>query len=320
MIGILCSDHLEKKYSEEFHSIYKNVGTKRDDSIIVFTTSNINFTKKTVTGSLISNETIITVLEPLPSIIFNLSLQRDMNGIKTRKKLEEMMEITLINDANKYDQFMLMDMLSSSKKTQKYLLPYHNYNKKNRDFKADDNRSYITMPARGANLSRIIFTKPVADSERLTGTQYFKKGHICDYIDASLCQKQWLFIDVPELITINDHPVIARIYIQKTSIKSWKILGKGIFPEFDFKSTCPIQNLEDASLVLIDYINHFLPSLGVCFIDFMISTDGKPYFLHFNGFNEDFFDLKPELDFFNRFYKNIIGLAGSYRHMHKEGF
>ena len=119
MIGILCSDHLEKKYSEEFHAIYKSAGTKRDDSIIVFKTSNINFTKKTVTGSLISNETIITVIEPLPSIIFNLSLQRDMNGIKARKKLEEIMEITLINDANKYDQFMMMDMLSSSKKTQK---------------------------------------------------------------------------------------------------------------------------------------------------------------------------------------------------------
>lgn len=82
----------------------------------------------------------------------------------------------------------------------------------------------------------------------------------------------------------------------------------------------PVGNLENASLLLINYINHFLPSLGICFIDFMISSDGNPYFLHFNGFNEDFFEQKQQLDFLNRFYKNIIALSGSYRRMHKEGY
>ena len=176
MIGILCSDHMEKSYADELYSIVKEDALKKGDSIIVFTILNIDFEMKTVTGSLISGEGVNKVQIAIPSVIFNLSLQRDMKSIKARKMLEDLKGITLINEVNRYDQWMIMDMLYSSKDTQKYLLPYHVYSKADRNYKPEDEQSYIIMPARGASISRVIHAIPEQGTDRIGGTQYFKKG------------------------------------------------------------------------------------------------------------------------------------------------
>jgi hypothetical protein len=318
MIGVLCSEHMEKSYAEKFHYLFKKAGTPKGDDIIVFTILNIDFTEKVVTGSLISSETIDVVKVPMPSIIFNLSLQRDMNCIKARKKLEEMNEISLINDSNRYDQWMIMDMLHSSKRNQKFLLPYHIYDKAVRNFKPEDNQAYITMPSRGASLSRVIFAVPEENTDRIKGTQYFKKGHICDYIDASMCQTRWIFIEVPKLITHYNHPVIVRSYLQRSSDKTWKVLGRNVYPKIKLEKGKFTKSVEEASLSLIRHTSRFLPSMGIAFIDFILSTEGNPYFLHFSGFEQSFFDIEQSEEFYRYFYKNLLKLASDYRHMKKE--
>jgi hypothetical protein len=318
MIGILCSSDKEKKYIEQLHSIVMNFRDKRDESIIVFTILNIDFSNGTVNGSLISEENIKVIQCPLPKVIFNMALQRDKKSVKGRKLLEEMKDIKFFNVINRYDQWMIMDLLSSSNTTDKYVLPYRIYDKQKRDFRPDDDKSYITMPAKGTKLSRVIFAQAESGSDRIRGTQYFKKGHICDYIDASMCQKRWLFIEVPELMLRNNHPVVVRVHMQKVSNKEWRLIGSDVYPNTEFEDAETSSKVDKAALITIKHIGNYLPSLGYCFIDFIVSAEDKPYFLHFGGFTLDLFYKKDKEEFYNRFYKNLLRLAGYYSRMHRE--
>lgn len=318
MIGILCSDNMEKEYTKKLHSLFRKHGSQNEDAIIVFTISNIDFTKKTVKGSLASEDEFKRETKQLPSVIFNLALQREWKAIKRQESLTSMKGITLVNSINRFDQSMIMEMLKVSRSADKFLLPFHIYNKKARDFKPDDDKSYITMPSRGSSISRVIYTKPEPDTDRIIGSQYFKKGHICDYIDASLCQNRWIFIELPDILTHNNHPVIARAYMQKNSEGAWMVLGKSINPGSELVNEAFFKKVDEASLIAINHINKFITSLGHSFIDFIFDTDGNPYFLHLGGFDQQFLGLKLNEDCYKKFYSNLIGLAFYHGQLIKE--
>jgi hypothetical protein len=304
---------MEEEYAEKLHQLFRDFKNEFDESMIVFTISNIDLKNKSVFGTLISEIKLRKGKAPLPSIIFNFSLQRDDQGIKARKALEEMPEVTFINYINKFDQWMIMDIISSSNKVKKYLLPYYIYDKSERNFRPEDDKKYITMPSRGASLDRVIFAEPDPDTDIIRGTQYFKKGHISDYIDASLCQQRWLFIEVPDLVLRNSNPVVVRIYMQKTTTKTWIVLDKNINPRIDEKEI-PIQDgIEKVALSIIEEINKFLPSLGHCFIDFILSSKGKPYFLHLGGLDRYFLKQETEKHVYKKLYRNLLSLSRSYR-------
>lgn len=317
MIGILCSCDKEKKYVEQLHSIVKDLRSIRDEAIVVFTIPNIDFSADTVNGSLISEKNIKNVQCPLPKIIFNMALQRDKLSVKGRKLLEDRRDIKFYNIINRYDQWMVMDLLSSSKITNKYILPYHIYDKQKRDYKPDENKSYIVMPAKGAKLSRVIFAQAEAGSNRIGGTQYFKKGHICDYIDASMCQKRWLFIEAPGLMLHNNHPIIERVHLQKINDTNWKLIESSIYPE-ESKDVYDSNKIDKPALLVVKHIGKYLPYLSYCFIDFVLGSDGSPYFLHLGGFALDLFCKENSKDFYNKFYRNLLNLAGYYSRMHGE--
>lgn len=313
MIGILSSNEMEEEYAEKLHQLFREFRNEYDEAMIVFTISNIDLKRKVVVGTLISENKLRKTQVPMPSVIFNFSLQRDDKGIKTRKILEEMEEVTLVNYINKFDQWMIMDIINSSNSIKKYLLPYYIYNKSERNFRPEDDKKYITMPSRGASLSRIIFAEPDPDSDIVRGTQYFKKGHISDYIDASLCQQRWLFIEVPDLVLRNNNPVVVRIYLQKLTNKKWTVLDKSIRPEIDERGIFDQQETEAAALGITEEVNKFLPSLGHCFIDFIIGLEGKPYFLHLGGLDQYFLKQETKKHVYKKLYRNLLSLSRSYR-------
>ncbi|NLZ49951.1 MAG: hypothetical protein GX895_14450 [Clostridiales bacterium] len=317
MIGILSSNDMEEEYSKILHSLFKNYKSSYDEDIVVFTTLNINLQKMEVAGTLISQDKLHTVQVPLPSIIFNFSLQRESSGIKVRKALEEMEGVTLINYINKFDQWMIMDMISSNDKVKSYLLPYFIYDKAKRDYRPEEEKKYITMPSRGASLSRVIYAEPDPDPESdiVRGSQYFKKGHITDYIDASLCQRKWLFIEIPDIVLHHNHPLVCRIYMQKSNYNRWDFLKRILYPDPNMKvpDNINLKHAENAAKDLINEINNFLPSIGHCFIDMIFSQEGKAYFLHLGGLDQYFFKVLLRDDISKKFYKNIISLSRYYR-------
>jgi hypothetical protein len=304
---------MEEEYAERLHYQFRNLRSEFDENMIVFTINNIDLQNNVVTGILISENRLRRDEVPLPEVIFNFSLQTEDQGIKARKALEEMDNIKLVNYINKFDQWMTMDIMSACKRAKKYLLPYYIYNKAERNYRPEDDKKYITMPSRGASLSRVIYAEPERDTDIIRGTQYFKKGHICDYIDASMCQKRWLFLEVPELVLHNNNPVVLRIYVQKSTAKTWKILSRSIYPEIELEVELNYDAVDAAALNIIEELNKFLPSLGHCFIDFILSEEGEPFFLHISGLDQYFFKQEQNEEVYKKFYKNLLSLSRSIR-------
>jgi hypothetical protein len=313
MIGVLCGDKGEKKYAEKLHSIYMQSGHQSDNNIVVFTISNINLRDRTVKGRLVSAADIKLVKTALPAVILNISVQRSGRDIKKLRILTEIRDITIINEVNRFDQWMIMEIMASSEPTKNYVLPHYIYDKKSRNFKPDDNQDYIVMPSRGSSLSRVIFTKPDSDTGQIGGSQYFRKGHICDYIDASLCQRRWIFMEAPDMMIQHNLPVIIRAYVQRGSGGNWNVLGGNIYPRMQEGKEDLYRKIYKPSLEIITYISRFVPHLGFCHIDFVFDSEGNPYFLHFGGFDVHFvLNQNRSREFYNRFYTNLIRLSDYY--------
>ena len=315
MIGILCSNENEEVFSERLHSLLKGIKRENDDNIIVFTILNIDFLEKTVKGSLISGKVIKVATVPLPSVIFNFSVQLKADCIKARKLLEEMEGIELVNNVNRFDQSMIMEILSASETTRKYLLPYYIYDKNLEGFKLNEYKQYIEIPLKGTSISRILYIKPQAASDKLIGNYYFEKEHIHGLINAALFQRKRILIEIPELVTNNYYPVIVRSYVQKKYGKNWSVIGRDIFPKHDLSNDISFEIINEVVLSSISYINNYMPALGECFIDLLLSNDGKAYFLHLGGIGETFFELEQDKDFYKIFYKNLIKLASYLNYM-----
>jgi hypothetical protein len=313
MLGVLCGDKGEKKYAEKIHSIYKQSGNEKDNNIVIFTISNIDFKDMTVKGRLVSGGDIKLVRTAIPRVILNVSVQRRGRDIKKLRRLAEFSDITLINEVNRFDQWMIMEIISSSELTKKYALSHHIYDKKARNYKPDDNKDYIVMPSRGSSLSRVIFTKPDSDTGQIGGSQYFRKGHICDYIDASLCQKRWIFIEAPDIMIQHNLPVIIRAYVQRGSGGNWNVLGGNIYPRMQEGKENLYRRIYKPALEIMNYITRFVPNLGICHIDFVFDSEGSPYFLHFGGFDTHFIlNQNRSKEFYHRFYSNLIQLSDLY--------
>jgi hypothetical protein len=315
MIGILCSNENEEIFSGKFDSLFKDIKKENDDTIIVFTISNIDFLEKTVKGSLISGKVIKSVTVSLPSVIFNFSVQLKSDCIKARKLLEDMEGVELVNNVNRFDQSMIMEILSASETTIKYLLPHYIYDKNIEEFKLDKNKQYISIPLKGTSISKIFYKKPEIDSDKSIDSYYIEKGHVHGLMKASLFERKRILIEAPELLINNDQPVIVRTYVQRNYGKNWEVLGGNIFPECDLSKDVSFEKINEVALNSICYINNYMPTLGECFIDLLLSNDGKVYFLHLGGIGENFLELKQDKDFYKRFYKNLIKLASYLNYM-----
>ncbi|MBC8060856.1 MAG: hypothetical protein H7Y18_09335 [Clostridiaceae bacterium] len=305
MIGILCSNENEEIFSEKLHNLFKSTKKETDDTIIVFTILNIDFLAKTVTGSMISGKEIELVTAPLPAVIFNFSVQLKSNCIKARKLLEDMEDVELVNNVNRFDQSMIMEILSVSETTLKYVLPYFIYDKNIDGEKLDEYRQYIGIPLKRTSISRILYKK----SDNVIDTDYYEKAHSHGLRKAAIFHRKRILLEIPELVTNNDQPVVIRTYVQREYGKRWIILGRNVFPEYDFSKDVLMEKVNEVVLDVISYINNYLPTLGECFIDLLLSSDGNPYFLHLGGIGETFFELAQDEDFYKSFYKNMIKLT-----------
>lgn len=309
MIGILCSNENEEVFSEKLYNLFKVIKKGNEDTIIVFTILNIDFLTKTVKGSLISGKVVKVATVPLPSVIFNFSLQLKSECIKARKLLEDMESVELVNNVNRFDQSMIMEILSASDTTIKYLLPYYINDKNIAEFKLDESKRYMEMPLKGTSISKVSYKKPEGASDKLIGNYYVEKDHIHGLINSALFNRRKILMEVPELVTNNDHPVIIRTYVQRNYGKSWIVLGRNVFPKYDFSKDITFEKINEVALNVISYINNYMPTLGECFVDLLLSNDGKAYFLHLGGLGETFFELEQNIDFYKIFYKNMIKLA-----------
>jgi len=306
MIGILCSNEKEEVLSQRLNKLFKILKKRNDDQLIVFTILNIDFLENTVTGSLISERVVKVSKVALPSVIFNLSVQLKTTCIKARKRLENMEKVKLVNNVNRFDQSMIMEILQAADKTSKHILPYYLYDKDIVEFKFEESKEYIEIPLKGTGEPKVIYRKSQSALDKLISTYYQGKNYIHVLLKAVLFHRQQIIIEVPKLANKVDLPIIIRTYVQKYYGKSWVVLGRCSLPEYEFNKDILFKGTDEVVLDAINHINNYMPSLGACFIDLLVGSDGENYFLRLGGIREDFFDINEDLDFYKKFYENLI--------------
>lgn len=224
MIGILCSNKREGQYAEYFHSQFLPLINK-EISIIIFEIAGVDFSNKTVLGSVINGDKIRSARVGVPNVIFNLSTQRKREETKKIRCLREIEGLRMVNEVNQFNQLMIFEILSSSETLRKYLMPSRVYDKKE-------------------------------DNEK---------------------------INFPELMLINEQPLIIRIHLQKANIQDWDILSLKALQVKD--QAAYIGDIGKISKSIVKYINNFIPCLGNCYLDMTIDKEFRPYFLHFGGWD-----------------------------------
>jgi hypothetical protein len=315
VIGILCGSKKENQYSEKFHKLFKPLLKGKKIEIIVFSLSNTNLLDKTVYGSLISGESIVSIKAAIPPLIFNFATQYSRLDVKKCRSLMEVDDVVLINSTNQYNQYAIMDIISSNKKFRKILLPYSQFQKKDLISNFGDFANFILEPQSGANSAKIIYAKRVDskfDVYKSSGFQSFHKFDIHDAISPIARKGKWILLKTPELLTFENNLLVTRAYLQKSHNGEWKIFFKssltqnrGTYEKFDQKTNAALLNI-------IEYINCFIPDIGFCFIDFAMSLFGTPYYLNLGGWDNQLLNDKQNIEIQTSLCKNILEFARSH--------
>ena len=126
MIGILCGNKNKIKYTKKIYKLINIDNSCKTEPVIIFSISDLDLKSKTVSGNLIKRNEIISVTTSIPEIINNFLIPQKRSSRKKIRMLSEQPDVFLVNEANRFRQNMIMEMLSSSVKTKdlipKYLL------------------------------------------------------------------------------------------------------------------------------------------------------------------------------------------------------
>jgi len=124
MLGILSSTAQKETHLKYFSHMLNAYIEYKDKYMFVFTINDIDFLKKTVSGNLITKDGIEFSKTSIPSIIFNFTNFRKRSSIKKTRKLASHADVIMINEKNRFRQYMIMEMISSNMQKQDILLKY----------------------------------------------------------------------------------------------------------------------------------------------------------------------------------------------------
>lgn len=315
MIGILCGSKKENLFSEKFHKLFKPLIKGNKIEIIVFSLSNTNLLDKTVYGKIISGESIVSAKTAIPPLIFNFASHYSRVDVKKCRSLMEVEDVVLINSTNQYNQYAIMNIISSNKKFKKLLLPYSQLKKEDLILNLADFNNFILKPFYGSNYGKILYAKKI-DSQfnvyKNRAFQCYHKFDIYDAINPIVRKGKWIILKTPELLTFESSLLVTRVYLQKSYKGEWKILLKSPLTQDKITYGKLDQKTNTALLNIIEYINCFIPDMGFCFIDFTMSLFGTPYFLNLGGWDNNLLNDKQNLEAQTNLCKNILEFSRSH--------
>lgn len=320
MIGILCNRKRECMYARRFLSLVRPLNADMDIPIVIFRLPNVNLSERIVSGNIISKGRVWRAQTPLPKLIFNFSIQCKKSDIKKLRSLAETDGITIVNAANQYNQWSIMEMLSENHSFKKLILPFTVYSKEDIYHSLPNIHNFIFKSKNGSRLSRTVYVK-----KRDSGIcMYSRDGKfngcpfdISDTVSSIMNCKKWLLLETPELVTYKDHLLTVRIHLQKNSKDNWTLLSKAIYPSSNKMHDMLAEKLDVISIHVIEYINCFIPDIGICHLDFVFDIHGTPYILDFGGCDIRYLCKKQNKDIQANMYQNMFEYAGSFFSKHK---
>jgi hypothetical protein len=270
MLGFLCNNEDVFNYYTSHYKNFKPI-IDRDIKIAFFTLNNIDLNNRVrcITASSLG---IKKQELKIPNVIFNFSRQCKIEDIKKFKLLCELENLKIINETNQFNQIMIMEILSSFKNTKRYVLHYNKGTRKGINVNTSDgNNSFLIMPKIGSNFNKII---------------YLEQWNSAIQNKIATPSNKSLILRCPKLKLCGKNLAIARIFLQKNPIEAWKFLYCSKEQSETIFSKNILTDLKTISIKAVTHINNYIPSLGVCFIDFIFDENINPHFLHFGGWDK----------------------------------
>ena len=302
MIGFLCNCQDIANYYRCCYDIFKPIIDK-NISIVFFTINNVDLKNRKVRGIIASRSGIKRGELQIPNIVFNFSNQCKKANIKKLKLLCELNGLEIINETNKFNQIMIMQILSSFDSTKKYILHYNKLSEKEMNVNQAAEQSFLVMPKVGSSFNKMIYIEHLNPNLKVNLSDYEERPVQSKIITPS---NKSLIINCPKLKVCGNRLSVARVFLQKSSKNMWKYLYSLTSLSRDITSQGIMNNLKTISMEAINHINNYIPSLGICFIDFVFDENMNPYFLHFGGWDKKLLYKKEDKILHKEFCENLI--------------
>lgn len=305
MIGILCNLKMKNKYSAYFHSLMKYSRKGENIPVIVFGVSDINLSNNTARGTMVSADKVETATVEIPQIIYNFASIRKRRNKKILRSLTELEGINLLNEANSFKQWAVMDMLRTFEHAGRYLLPCYAYSRRETDLSFSQGENWLFVPHKGLKKS-IVYIKSVKSNFMIyCNKKIFKiaSSDIYRTLDSIMTKNRWTALCSPRLLTCDGMPHITRVYLQKVDSHLWTVLGQR---DVNRVMRPSLKILTREALELIKCIDCFIPGLGICYIDFVLDQEERPYFLALGGWDKYVLNVDRNDKIHRILWKNLL--------------
>jgi hypothetical protein len=312
MVGILCNAKKERAYTKRLYALFKPLIKGKGISIMVMSLGNISIPERTAVGSIITEDKITPVKTALPSLIFNFARQRTRSDIKKMRSLMEVEGIRIVNGVNQYNQWSIMEMLISSRKTRKYVLPYIHYDKEDLYFDFTKVGNFLVKPEKGASPGRIIYGRQSDVGFDLFGEHGSMRCHRFDIqsvIHPAMRGKRWLLLKTPDLVAYRNRLFIIRACLFRTYDGEWKVLQRTIIPHGERVYDKLGRKIDAYAKRIIKCIECYIPDLGIGYVDFVLDRHGISYFLSFGGWDSKLLSKKQNRKVRIALCRNILEYA-----------
>lgn len=310
MFGILSNKSNIKTYSNNLFSLFRSSLNNKFHTIIVFTIFDIDFSNKTVSGNLITKDNIEICKMPIPTVIYNFSYQQNNSDKKKIRILAEQDNVTLMNETNRFNQDMIMEMLSSCSQFNPMLLGQLDLLQKERK----EDSLVIPNTSSQVNLNNeagiLILPKNRFYSSKVT---WLKKDfeHDCCInqlvFNSELSVKNWFVFGTSDLLLYKNHPVIITLYIQRGIHGKWTSLPGTKLPKKMDENNTLIEKLNSAAIDISGYIGNFIPNIAFCGVTFVLDKNFNPFFINLGGWNPTLLRAKNNHDLQSDFINNLFG-------------
>lgn len=278
----------KNKYSKKIYSLINKYISCKTESIIVFSISDLDFNNNTVNGNLITQNKIKTLTTSIPKIINNFLNPRKKTSRKIIKSISEQPGIILINEANRFNQRMIMEMLLSGDKTKGFIANYNIYNKNEINNIMKKNEALI-IPETGNDCKTFYITSDVI------------KNQSC-----LLSKRKWVVLDIPNILKQRGTPIIFKLYAVRKDKDKWNVLplSKSILKNGAYSKLAKI--LYKSTLEIVGCVGNFIPSLSFCTVNIVLDEKHSPFLVNFAGWDSSLLFKKQNSDMLNLFARHFF--------------
>lgn len=295
MIGVLCNPRDEEKLAQMLHQQLSPQLIGRPMPILVFSIQNLNLIDDSVFGSLVSAEGVTPQKADLPDLIFNFSVQHQLTDIQKLRQLTEDQRLTVINPTNRLDQFVVLQALSSSPETSRYLLPFHKINLKRGSAELEKFSRFLLKPLCGTSLAAIQLGRYSEEGCELIGLQGKSQVHVSSLgsdVSPVLQKKSWVLFELPESTPEDEIPSVTRTFFVRDFSGKWNLLTHQCATGREGENGRFGRWLEPVMQNILQTVQHPMPDLVLCFVDLLHLQGQLPCFLSLGGWQSSLLNIK----------------------------